>query len=58
MFKVNNKDIRTMPGVVLVSLLLTLNLFHILLTLMLTLNMQLPAGKPLELVHDQPNLLN
>ena len=47
-----------MPGVVLVSLLLTLNLFHILLTLMLTLNMQLPAGKPLELIHDQPNLLN
>ena len=31
MFKVNNKDTRTMSGVVLVSLLLTLNIFHILL---------------------------
>ena len=28
MFKVNNKDTRTTPGVVLVSLLLTLNIFH------------------------------
>ena len=28
MFKVNNKDTRTTPGVVLVSLLLTLNMFH------------------------------
>ena len=28
MFKVNNKDTRTMPGVVLVSLMLTLNIFH------------------------------
>ena len=27
-FSVNNKDIRTMPGVVLVLLLLTLNIFH------------------------------
>ena len=27
MFKVNNKDTRTTPGVVLVSLLLTLNVF-------------------------------
>ena len=28
MFKVNNKDTRMMPGVILVSLLLTLNIFH------------------------------
>ena len=28
MFKVNNKDTRTMLGVVLVSLLLTFNIFH------------------------------
>ena len=28
MFKVNNKDTRTKPGVVLVSLMLFLNLFH------------------------------
>ena len=28
MFKVNNKDTRTIPGVVLVSLLLTLNIFR------------------------------
>ena len=28
MFKVNNKDTRTTPGVILVSLLLTLNIFH------------------------------
>ena len=28
MFKVNNKDTRTTPGVVLVSLLLILNIFH------------------------------
>ena len=28
MFKVNNKDTRTTPGVVLVSLLLTLDIFH------------------------------
>ena len=30
MFKVNNKDIRTTPGAVPVSLLLTLNIFYIL----------------------------
>ena len=30
MYKVNNKETRTTPGVVLVSLLLTLNIFHIL----------------------------
>ena len=29
MFQINNKDIRTMPDVVLVSLLLTLNISHI-----------------------------
>ena len=29
MFKLNNKGTRTTPGVVLVSLLLTLNIFHI-----------------------------
>ena len=29
MFKVKNKDTRAMPGVVLVSLLLTLNIVHI-----------------------------
>ena len=28
MLKVNNKDTRLTPGVVLVSLLLTLNIFH------------------------------
>ena len=28
MFKVNNNDTRTTPGIVLVSLLLTLNIFH------------------------------
>ena len=28
MFKVNNKDTRTTPGVILVFLFLTLNLFH------------------------------
>ena len=28
MFKVNNKDTRATPDVVLVSLLLTLNIFH------------------------------
>ena len=28
MFKVNNKDTGTVPGVVLMSLLLTFNLFH------------------------------
>ena len=28
MFKVNNKDSRKTPGVFLVSLLLTLNIFH------------------------------
>ena len=31
MFKVNNKDTRTTPGVILMSLLLTLNIFHFLL---------------------------
>ena len=45
MFKVNNKDTTTMPGIVLVSLLLTLNIFHLALVfLLLTLNMELPAG--------------
>ena len=47
MFKVNNKDTKTTPhqndanGVVLVSLLLTLNIFHtfVLVFLLLTLNM-------------------
>ena len=34
-----------MPGIVLVSLLLTLNIFHLVLVfLLLTLNMELPAG--------------
>ena len=28
MFKVNNRDTRTTPGIVLVSLLLTLNICH------------------------------
>ena len=28
MFKVNNKDTRAMPGIILVSLLLNLNIFH------------------------------
>ena len=28
MFRVSNKDTRTMPGVVLVSLLLPLSIFH------------------------------
>ena len=32
MFKVNNEDTRTRPGVVLVSLLLTLNIIHTLST--------------------------
>ena len=44
MFKVNNKDTRTMPGIVVMSLLLTLNIFHhVLVFLLLTLNMELPA---------------
>ena len=43
MFKVNNKDIRMMPDVVLVSILLTLNIFHTLF-LLLTLNMEMPTG--------------
>ena len=44
MFKINNKDTRT---TLLVSLLLILNIFHTLfyqVFLLLTLNMQLPAG--------------
>ena len=31
MFKVNNKDMRTTPGVVIMSLLLTVNIFRNLL---------------------------
>ena len=51
MFKVNNKGTRTTPEVVLVSLLLTLNIFHIsiaLVSLLLTLDMQLPTGNVME----------
>ena len=51
MFKVNNKGTRTTPEVVLVSLLLTLNIFHIsiaLVSLLLTLDMQLPTGNVTE----------
>ena len=51
MFKVNNKGTRTTPDVVLVSLVLTLNIFHIsiaLVSLLLTLDMQLPAGYVME----------
>ena len=55
MFKVNNKDTKTMPlandatgdvtGIVLVSLLLTLNIFHniVLVFLLLTLSRWMPA---------------
>ena len=41
MFKVNNKDTKTTPGVVLVFLMLTMNIFHtfVLVFLLLTLNM-------------------
>ena len=41
MFKINNKAAKTTPGVVLVALLLTLNIFRtfILVFLLLTLNM-------------------
>ena len=41
MFKVNNKATKTTPGIVLVTLLLTLNIFHtfVLVFLLLTLNM-------------------
>ena len=43
MFKVNNKDTRTMPGVVLVSLLLNLSKFHLVLVfLLLTLSRLMP----------------
>ena len=46
MFNVNNKDTRTTPGVVLLSLLLTLNIFShlVLVFLLLTLSRQMPAG--------------
>ena len=49
MFKVNNKDTKTMPllsGIVLVSLMLTLNMFHtfVLVFLLLTLGRWMPAG--------------
>ena len=46
MFIVNIKNTKTTPDVVLVSLLLTLNIIHtfVLVFLLLTLNMQLPAG--------------
>ena len=45
-FKVNNEDTKTTSGIVLVSLLLALNIFHtfFLVFLLLTLNMYLPAG--------------
>ena len=44
MFKVNNKDTRTTPGVVLVSLLLTLNIFHTLFTAFIVNFGQVIAG--------------
>ena len=44
MFKVNNKDTRTTPGVVLVSLLLTLNIFHTLFSAFIVNFEQVIAG--------------
>ena len=44
MFKVNNKDTRTTPGVVLVSLLLTLNIFHTLFSAFIVNFGQVIAG--------------
>ena len=61
MLKVNNKGTRTTPDVVLVSLLLTLNIFHIsiaLVSLLLTLDMQLPAGYVMEEIDLNKNAEN
>ena len=46
MFKVNNKDIKTTPGVVLVSLLLNFEyISHLVLVfLLLNLSRKMPAG--------------
>ena len=45
MFKVNNKDTRTTPDVVLVSLLLTLNIFsHLILVLLLLMPSKCQPG--------------
>ena len=44
MFKVNNKDTRTTPGIVLVSLLLTLNIFHTLFSAFIVNFGQVIAG--------------
>ena len=52
MFKVDNKDNRATPGVVLVSLLLTFDMFYTLF-LLLFLNMRLPGGKSLKFVQSQ-----
>ena len=49
MFKVNNKDTRTTPGIVLVFLLVNLNVFHTLITL----NMYLQVGKNISTGLDQ-----
>ena len=60
-FKVNNKDTRTTPGVVLVSLMLTVNIFNTLCVSIVNfeqVNVGWAVFKPAMLCHDTVNCLD